>query len=70
MASEKEQRDRISNPFLNPVDFSQNYFISCIEASRGFYENTLKANEHWFKAVWALWLRSAGIGQKETAKVE
>jgi hypothetical protein len=69
-SSENEQKDRISNPFLNPMGFSQNYFLSWIEASRGFYENTLRANEQWFKTLWDLWLRSAGIVQKETAKVE
>jgi hypothetical protein len=44
--------------------------INWIEASRGFYENAIKANEHWFKAVWDLWLRAVGIELKETAKVE
>lgn len=70
MTSDIEQKDRISNPFLNPMGFSQNYILSWIEASRGLYENTLKANEQWFKTLWDLWLRSAGIEQKETAKVE
>jgi hypothetical protein len=70
MTSDNEQKDRISNPFLNPMGFSQNYFLSWIDASRGFYENTLKANEQWFKTLWDLWLRSTGIEQRETAKVE
>lgn len=70
MSSDSEQKDRTSNPFLNPMSFSQNYFLSWIEASRGLYEYTLKANEQWFKTLWDLWLRSAGIEQKETAKVE
>jgi hypothetical protein len=60
----------ISSPFLNPMGLPQNYFLSWIEAGRGFYENTLKANELWFKTLWDLWLRSAGMEQKETAKVE
>ena len=59
MTSDNERKDRISNPFLNPMGFSQNYFPSWVEASR-FYENTLKANEQWFKNLWDLWLRSAG----------
>ncbi len=70
MASEKEQIAHVSNPFLNPIGFWQNYLINWIEASRGFYENAIKANEHWFKAVWDLWLRAVGIELKETAKVE
>ena len=68
MSSDIEQKDRTSNPF--PMGFSQNYFLSWIEVNRGLYENTLKANEQWFKTLWDLWLRSAGIEQKETAKVE
>lgn len=70
MSSDIEQKDRTSNPFLYPMGFSQNYFLSWIEASRGLYENALKANQQWFKTLWDLWLRSAGIEQKETAKVE
>jgi len=70
MTSDIEQKVRISNPFLNPMGFPQNYFLYWIEASRELYENTLKANEQWFKALWDPWLRSAGIEQKETAKVE
>jgi len=70
MTSENEQKDGISNPFLNPMGYWQSYFLSWIEASRGFYENTLRANEQWFKTLWDLWLRSSGIEQKETTKVE
>ena len=70
MTSENEQKDRISNPFLSPMGYWQSYFLSWIEASRGFYENTLRANEQWFKTLWDLWLRSTGIEQKETTKVE
>jgi hypothetical protein len=65
-----EQKDRIFNAFLYPMGFSQNFFLSWIEASRGFYETTLKANEQWFKTLWDLWLTWAKIEQKETAKVE
>lgn len=63
MSSNIEQKDRKSNPFLNPMSFSQNYFMSWIEASRG---HTLKANEQWFKTLWNLWLSSAGK-EKESA---
>jgi hypothetical protein len=68
MASEKEQLG--SNPFLNPLWFWQDYLINWIEGSRGFYENAIKANEHWFKAVWDLWFRAVGLQQRESAKVE
>lgn len=70
MASEKEQMGNVYNPFLNPIGFWQNYLMSWIEASRGFYENAIKANEHWSEAVWDLWLRAVGMELKETAKVE
>jgi hypothetical protein len=69
MASEKEQMG-VSNPFLNPLWFWQDYLINWIEGSRGFYENAIKANEHWFKAVWDLWFRTVGLQQRETAKFE
>ena len=62
MTSDIEQQDRISLQVSNPIGFSQNYFLrSWIEASREVYENTLTANEQWFKTMWDLWLRSAGI---------
>lgn len=70
MASEKEQKGYVSNPFINPIGFWQTYFINWIEASRGFYENAIKTNERWLKAFWDPWLRSAGLERKETAKVE
>jgi hypothetical protein len=70
MASERELKGYVSNPFLNPVAFWQNYLINWIEASRGFYENAIKANGHWLKAFWDPSLRAAGLERKETAKVE
>ena len=70
MASEKEQKSRVSNPFLNPIALWQNYFVNCIMASRGFYENAIRANEHWLKAFWDPWRCAAGLERKETAKVE
>jgi hypothetical protein len=39
MASEREQKGYVSNPFLDPIGFWQNYLINWIEASRGFYEH-------------------------------
>jgi hypothetical protein len=70
MASEKELKDYVSNPFLDPIGFWQNYLTNWIEASRKFYENAIKANEHWLAAFWYPWLRAAGLERKETAKVE
>jgi hypothetical protein len=64
VASEREQESRVLNPFLNLIDFWQNYLINWIQANREFYENAIKANEYWFKAFWDLWLRAAGE-QKE-----
>lgn len=64
MASEREQKGYVFNPFLNPIGFWQNYLINW------FYENAIKANEHWLKAFWDPWLRAAGLDRKETTKVE
>jgi len=61
MTSEKEQEEYVSNPFLNPIGFWQNYLINCNEASRGFYENVIKANVYWFKAFWDPWLRAGFV---------
>ncbi|MFY9869274.1 MAG: hypothetical protein WAK17_06115 [Candidatus Nitrosopolaris sp.] len=44
--------------------------INCNEASRGFYENAIKANVYWFKAFWDPWLRTMDVERKETAKAE
>ena len=68
MASEREQKGYVSNPFLNPIGFWQNYLINWIEASRGFYENAIKANEHWLKAFWDPWLRASGPRTKRNNK--
>jgi hypothetical protein len=61
MALEKELKGYVSNPFLNPIGFWQNYLINWNEASRGFYENAIKAYEHWLAAFWDPWLRAAGL---------
>ena len=70
MESENEQKGYVSNPFLNLIEFWQNYLINWIEANRGFYEDAIKANEHWLAALWDPWLRAAGLERKETAKVD
>lgn len=70
MGSEKEQKS-FGNLFLNPMDLLQRYFLNWIQASTGFYENALKANEYWLKAFWDPWMRAvASARQKETTKVE
>jgi hypothetical protein len=69
MTSKKEQKGYVSDPFLNPIAFWQDYLINWIEASRGFYENAIEANAYWFKAFWDPWLRAAGLESEETAKV-
>jgi len=50
MTSAKEQ-DNVPNPFLNPIHVWQNYLINWIEVSRNFYENAIKTNEQWLKAL-------------------
>jgi hypothetical protein len=70
MGSEKEQKGDLYNPFVNPIDFWQNYLINWIEASKAFYENAIKGNQHWFEVFYDLWLRATSLERKETAKVE
>jgi hypothetical protein len=60
MVSEREKESRVINPFLNPLEFWQNYLTNWIQASRGIYENTIKSNEYWFKVFWEPWFRAAG----------
>jgi hypothetical protein len=59
MASEKEQKGYVSNPFLNPIGFWQSYLINWIQASRGYYESAIKPIEYSFKVWWDPWLRAA-----------
>jgi hypothetical protein len=49
MVSEREKESPILSPFYNPLEFWRNYLINWIQASRGIYENAIKANEYWFK---------------------
>jgi hypothetical protein len=60
MLPEQEQQSRVLNPFHNPLEFWQNYLINWIQASRGIYENAIKANEYWLKVFWEPWFRAAG----------
>jgi hypothetical protein len=59
MVSEREQESRVINPFLNSLEFWRRYLINFIQANRGLYENAIKANEYWFKALWEPWFRAA-----------
>jgi hypothetical protein len=70
VASKREQESQVPNLFLNPLQFWQSYLINWIQASRGFYENAIRANEYWCKAFSDPWLRVAVPEQKGTAKVE
>jgi hypothetical protein len=70
MASEKEQTSYVSNPFINPMVFWQNYLSKWIEVNRGSYDNAIKVAEYWFKIFWDPWLRVVSAEQKETARVE
>jgi hypothetical protein len=65
MAPGNEQKGLVSNPFLNPICFWQNYLINWIEAGRGYYENPIKAIEYSFKVWWDPWLRAVGAAQGE-----
>ena len=47
----------------SPLDFWQHYLINWIQASRGIYENAIKANEYCSKHS-----ESLGLGQQENKK--
>ena len=59
MVSERERESRVLNPFVNPLEFWQNYLVNWIQVNRGFYENAIKVNEYWFKVFWEPWHRAA-----------
>jgi hypothetical protein len=59
MVSEREKESRVLNPFVNPLEFWENYLVNWIQVNRGFYENAIKVNEYWFKVFWEPWLRAA-----------
>ena len=44
--------------------------IYWIEVSRNFYENSIRTNEQWLKALWDPWLNAGNSQQRETIKVE
>jgi hypothetical protein len=65
MDSEREQENRVINPFLNQLGFWRRYLINFIQANRAFYENAIRVNEYWFKALWEPWLRIASAEQSK-----
>ena len=70
MTSQREQEGNIPNPFLNPIHVWQNYLMYWNEVNRNFYENAIKTNEQWFKALWDPWLKAGNPSQRETVKIE
>jgi len=38
--------------------------------SRNFYENAIRTNEQWLKALWDPWLKARNPSQGETVKIE
>jgi hypothetical protein len=68
MTSETE--GNVPNPFLNPIQVWQNCLIYWIEANRNFYENAVRTNEQWLKALWDPWLKVGNSSQRETVKIE
>jgi hypothetical protein len=55
----------VPNPFLNLMGLWQNW----VEVSRNFYENAIRTNEQWLKALWDPWA-AGNPSQRETIKVE
>jgi hypothetical protein len=56
-------------PNLNPMGLWQNYLIYWIGVSRNFYENAIRTNEQWLKALWDTWLKIGKLSQRETLKM-
>jgi hypothetical protein len=70
MTSEKGQQGNVPNPFLNLIALWQNHLTRWIDVNSNFYENAIKTNEQWLKALWYPWLRGGNPEQRETIKVE
>jgi hypothetical protein len=70
MTSETEHEGNVLNLFLNPTRVWQNYLIYWIEVNRNFYENAIKTNEQWLKAIWDLWLKGGYPSHRETVRIE
>jgi hypothetical protein len=67
MTSETE--GNVPNPFLNLMGLWQNYLIYWTQVSRNFYENAVRTNEQWLKALWDLWLKAGNPSQRQKVKV-
>jgi hypothetical protein len=52
-----EREGNVPNPFLNPIRAWQNYLEYWNGVNRNFYENAIKTNEQWLKALWDPWLK-------------
>ena len=59
----------IPNPFLN-LNLWQNYLTYWIEVSRNFYENAIRTNEQWLKAIWDPWFKAANPSQRQKVRIE
>ena len=60
----------VPNPFLNPMGLWQNYLTYWIEVSRNIYENAIRTNEQWLKAIWDLWFKAGNPSQRVTLKLD
>jgi hypothetical protein len=54
-----------SLPNLNPMGLWQNYLIYWVGVSRNFYENAIRINEQWLKALWDTWFKVGNPSQRE-----
>jgi hypothetical protein len=70
MTSETEYESNVPHPLLNPIRIWQNYLIDWIGVSRNFYENAIRTNDQWLKAIWYPLLKAGNAEQRETVKVE
>ena len=61
--------DNAPNPFLNQMGLWQNYLIYWVEVSRNFYENAIRTNEQWLKALWDPWA-AGNPSQREIIKLD
>jgi hypothetical protein len=70
MTSETEREGNVPNPFLDPIRVWDTYLINWFEVSRSFYENAIRINEQWLKAIWYPVLKAGNPSQRETVKIE
>ena len=70
MTSQREEEGSVSNPILNFVGLWQNYLMEWTEVNRNFYEDAIRTNEQWLKALWDPWLKAGNPSQRETVKIE